>query len=120
MELLKLKSLQAEFFLNVCDLPLSFDSWMGKHIAGLPVFGTERMAGSSMDILVPDPLDLSANYFSSSNATKASSRDPCDFGSVVGRRNAVAETVPGPQQALPWRVWSRPDRLPSAVAAANP
>lgn len=60
----KLSRLRAEFFLNTCDLPMSFDSSMGRERGGYPVFSTEWVRGS-IDILYPDPLDLSEDYYAS-------------------------------------------------------
>ena len=58
----KLFNLQAEFFINTCDLPFSFDSsTLPVDLAGLPVFSTEHAKGS-IDILYPDPLDLTGGY----------------------------------------------------------
>ena len=58
----KLFNLRAEFFLNTCDLPSSYDSSvLPVHKAGMPVFSTESLPGS-IDILYPDPLDLTGGY----------------------------------------------------------
>ncbi|CAI5473088.1 unnamed protein product [Closterium sp. Yama58-4] len=56
-----LLALRAEFFLSTCDLPKSFDSSLSGIFGGRPIFSTEWLPGT-LDIIVPDPLDLSASY----------------------------------------------------------
>ncbi|CAI7742591.1 unnamed protein product [Closterium sp. NIES-53] len=56
-----LLALRAEFFLSTCDLPKSFDSSLSGIFGGRPIFSTEWLPGT-LDIIVPDPLDLSESY----------------------------------------------------------
>lgn len=56
-----LTTLRAEFFLNTRDIPLSFDSSIEARGGGYPVFSVEKSVGS-LDILYPDPIDLSESY----------------------------------------------------------
>ncbi|GJP74137.1 hypothetical protein CLOP_g4766 [Closterium sp. NIES-67] len=56
-----LHRLRAEFFLSTCDLPKSFDSSLSGMFGGRPIFSTEWLPGT-LDIIVPDPLDLSEDY----------------------------------------------------------
>ncbi|CAI5467569.1 unnamed protein product [Closterium sp. Yama58-4] len=58
----KLHNLNAEFFLNTCDMYISKASSVAKPLAGLPIFSVHGAPGS-IDILYPDPIDLSSNYF---------------------------------------------------------
>ncbi|CAI5499211.1 unnamed protein product [Closterium sp. Naga37s-1] len=58
----KLHNLNAEFFLNTCDMYISKASSVAKPLAGLPIFSVHGAPGS-IDILYPDPVDLSSNYF---------------------------------------------------------
>lgn len=50
-----------EFLLNTCDAPLSFlsDHWEGR--GGFPILSTV-VTSDTMDIAIPDPLDLSPSY----------------------------------------------------------
>ncbi|CAI5978503.1 unnamed protein product [Closterium sp. NIES-64] len=57
-----LYNLNAEFFISTCDLPTSRVSSVAKHRAGLPIFSPHGAPGS-VDILYPDPVDLSKSYF---------------------------------------------------------
>eukprot|EP00850_Spirogloea_muscicola_P022977 SM000321S12210 [mRNA] locus=s321:93330:96812:- [translate_table: standard] len=59
-----LTDLRAEFFLNTCDLPISYDSAQSPGRSGFPVFSTQFAPGST-DLIVPDPLDLSEGYMPS-------------------------------------------------------
>ncbi|CAI5982320.1 unnamed protein product [Closterium sp. NIES-65] len=57
----ELASIAAEFFLNVCDLPASYDNDVGgQRSVGFPLMSTRTVEGS-LDIAVPDPLDLNEN-----------------------------------------------------------
>ncbi|CAI5457936.1 unnamed protein product [Closterium sp. Yama58-4] len=57
----ELSSIAAEFFLNVCDLPISYDNDVGgQRAVGFPLMSTRTVEGS-LDIAVPDPLDLNEN-----------------------------------------------------------
>ncbi|CAI5536776.1 unnamed protein product [Closterium sp. Naga37s-1] len=57
----ELASISAEFFLNVCDLPASYDNDVGgQRSVGFPLMSTRTVEGS-LDIAVPDPLDLNEN-----------------------------------------------------------
>ncbi|GJP29180.1 hypothetical protein CLOM_g18152 [Closterium sp. NIES-68] len=58
----KLHSLNAEFFLSTCDLHISKAASIAKLRAGLPIFSPHGAPGS-IDILYPDPVDLSKSYF---------------------------------------------------------
>eukprot|EP00850_Spirogloea_muscicola_P021317 SM000244S08552 [mRNA] locus=s244:75671:79493:- [translate_table: standard] len=49
--------MRAEFYLNVCDEPMSYDNSLAPGRAGFPVFSTQVTEGST-DIAYPDPLDL--------------------------------------------------------------
>ncbi|CAI7799545.1 unnamed protein product [Closterium sp. NIES-53] len=62
-----LHSLTAEFFLNTCDAHISKASSVANRRAGLPIFSTHGSIGS-IDILYPDPVDLSETYFRRSEA----------------------------------------------------
>ncbi|GJP39340.1 hypothetical protein CLOM_g23720 [Closterium sp. NIES-68] len=62
--LYKLHSLNAEFYLSTCDLHISKASSAAQHRAGLPIFSPHGAPGS-IDILYPDPVDLSETYFRS-------------------------------------------------------
>ncbi|CAI5487244.1 unnamed protein product [Closterium sp. Naga37s-1] len=62
-----LHSLTAEFFINTCDAHISKASSVANRRAGLPVFSTHGSIGS-IDILYPDPVDLSETYFRRSEA----------------------------------------------------
>eukprot|EP00850_Spirogloea_muscicola_P020192 SM000209S06371 [mRNA] locus=s209:127785:131585:+ [translate_table: standard] len=50
-------NMRAEFYLNVCDEPMSYDNSLAPGRAGFPVFSTQVTEGST-DIAYPDPLDL--------------------------------------------------------------
>lgn len=56
-----LENITVEFFINTCDHPLSFYSshWPGR--GGFPLFSTGATA-DTMDVLIPDPLDLTPSY----------------------------------------------------------
>ena len=58
-----LQHLRLEFFVNACDHPMSFFSshWPGR--AGFPVLST-GVTADTMDIAVPDALDLDVAYSS--------------------------------------------------------
>jgi len=56
----ELSSLTAELFVNTCDEPISLDSAVGDLRAGYPCSAEFRPG--SIDILYPDPLDLSKGY----------------------------------------------------------
>ena len=57
-----LHNLTAEFLLNTCDMPMSFDnSLQTSKRAGFCVFSTQAALGT-LDITVPDPLDLTEEY----------------------------------------------------------
>ncbi|CAI5967269.1 unnamed protein product [Closterium sp. NIES-64] len=59
----KLYSLNAELFINTCDLPTSkADSVARQDRAGMPLFSPHVVPGS-LDIPYPDPVDLSKSYF---------------------------------------------------------
>ncbi|CAI5981383.1 unnamed protein product, partial [Closterium sp. NIES-65] len=62
-----LHSLTAEFFINTCDAHISKASSVANRRAGLPIFSTHGSIGS-IDILYPDPVDLSETYFRRSEA----------------------------------------------------
>eukprot|EP00850_Spirogloea_muscicola_P023054 SM000325S12647 [mRNA] locus=s325:24745:28556:- [translate_table: standard] len=49
--------MRAEFYLNVCDEPMSYDNSLAPGRAGFPVFSTQVTEGCT-DIAYPDPLDL--------------------------------------------------------------
>ncbi|GJP39429.1 hypothetical protein CLOM_g23802 [Closterium sp. NIES-68] len=56
-----LPGVRAEFFVNTCDLPISYDSDVGgSRPVGFPFFST-RVVPGSVDIAIPDPLDLPEN-----------------------------------------------------------
>ncbi|CAI6000984.1 unnamed protein product [Closterium sp. NIES-64] len=57
-----LHSLNAEFFLSTCDMHMSKSSSIADRRAGLPIFSPHGAPGS-IDILYPDPVDLSKSYF---------------------------------------------------------
>lgn len=50
-------ALKAEFYLNVCDDPQSYDNSFTQTKSGFPLFSTQHTLGFT-DILCPDPLDL--------------------------------------------------------------
>ncbi|CAI7823612.1 unnamed protein product [Closterium sp. NIES-54] len=59
----KLYNLNAELFINTCDLPTSkADSVARADRAGMPLFSPHVVPGS-LDIPYPDPVDLSKSYF---------------------------------------------------------
>ncbi|CAI5467568.1 unnamed protein product [Closterium sp. Yama58-4] len=59
----KLYNLNAELFINTCDLPTSkADSVARADRAGMPLFSPHVVPGS-LDIPYPDPVDLSSSYF---------------------------------------------------------
>ncbi|CAI5979522.1 unnamed protein product [Closterium sp. NIES-64] len=59
----KLYRLNAELFINTCDLPTSkADSVARQDRAGMPLFSPHVVPGS-LDIPYPDPVDLSKSYF---------------------------------------------------------
>ncbi|GJP55514.1 hypothetical protein CLOM_g14464 [Closterium sp. NIES-68] len=62
-----LSSLSAEFFLNTCDLPASTAGSRANEKAGLPIFSPQGSLGF-VDILYPDPVDLSMHYYSEKSA----------------------------------------------------
>ncbi|CAI7897335.1 unnamed protein product, partial [Closterium sp. NIES-53] len=56
-----LAAVRAEFFVNTCDLPISYDSDVGgSRPVGFPFFST-RVVPGSVDVAIPDPLDLPDN-----------------------------------------------------------
>ncbi|CAI5508241.1 unnamed protein product [Closterium sp. Naga37s-1] len=56
-----LAAVRAEFFVNTCDLPISYDSDVGgSRPVGFPFFCT-RVVPGSVDVAIPDPLDLLDN-----------------------------------------------------------
>ncbi|CAI5482701.1 unnamed protein product [Closterium sp. Yama58-4] len=56
-----LAAVRAEFFVNTCDLPISYDSDVGgSRPVGFPFFST-RVVPGSVDVAIPDPLDLPEN-----------------------------------------------------------
>ncbi|CAI7783910.1 unnamed protein product, partial [Closterium sp. NIES-54] len=57
----RLSSLRLEFFLNTCDHPMSFHSSHWPNRGGLPFMSTGFTA-DTIDIPVPDPLDLTGPY----------------------------------------------------------
>ncbi|CAI5467987.1 unnamed protein product [Closterium sp. Yama58-4] len=57
----RLSSLRLEFFLNTCDHPMSFHSSHWPARGGLPFMSTAFTA-DTIDIPVPDPLDLTGPY----------------------------------------------------------
>ncbi|CAI5487263.1 unnamed protein product [Closterium sp. Naga37s-1] len=57
-----LHSLSAEFFISTCDMHVSKASSIADRCAGLPIFSPHGAPGS-IDILYPDPVDLSKSYF---------------------------------------------------------
>ncbi|CAI7761158.1 unnamed protein product, partial [Closterium sp. NIES-53] len=63
-----LTSLNAEFFLNTCDLPASTAGSRASEKAGLPIFSPQGSLGF-VDILYPDPVDLSMHYYSENSGT---------------------------------------------------
>ncbi|CAI5537556.1 unnamed protein product [Closterium sp. Naga37s-1] len=63
-----LTSLNAEFFLNTCDLPASTAGSRASEKAGMPIFSPQGSLGF-VDILYPDPVDLSMHYYSENNGT---------------------------------------------------
>ena len=84
----KLFNLRAEFFINTCNLPVAYDSsTIPVELAGLPVFSTEHSEGS-IDILYPDPVDLTGGYLSlgrksvslGHSSTSWVSHETCDSG----------------------------------------
>ena len=84
----KLFNLRAELFLNTCDLPSIHDSAAQPvDKAGLPVFSTQHLAGT-MDILYPDPLDLTEGYIPLGrkrvSIVRLTSRCYMDHGTLVG------------------------------------
>ncbi|GJP66435.1 hypothetical protein CLOP_g23369 [Closterium sp. NIES-67] len=64
IETYNLHSLNAEFYLSTCDLHISKAASIADRRAGLPIFSPHGAPGS-IDILYPDPVDLSASYFRS-------------------------------------------------------
>ncbi|CAI5468725.1 unnamed protein product [Closterium sp. Yama58-4] len=59
----ELYNLNAELFINTCDLPTSkADSVARADRAGMPLFSPHVVPGS-LDIPYPDPVDLSKSYF---------------------------------------------------------
>eukprot|EP00271_Cylindrocystis_brebissonii_P014606 TRINITY_DN3600_c0_g1_i1.p1 TRINITY_DN3600_c0_g1~~TRINITY_DN3600_c0_g1_i1.p1 ORF type:complete len:524 (-),score=75.32 TRINITY_DN3600_c0_g1_i1:624-2195(-) len=57
-----LKDIEVEFFFNTCDLPMSFDNELSTNgRSGYVVFSTQKAIGT-LDIIVPDPLDLAPDY----------------------------------------------------------
>ncbi|CAI5947383.1 unnamed protein product [Closterium sp. NIES-64] len=91
-----LLALRAEFFLSTCDLPKSFDSSLSGIFGGRPIFSTEWLPGT-LDIIVPDPLDLSESYQAGKDAKVRGGRQ----GSVLVHCEVMCQSAGAAAPCLP-------------------